>query len=243
MVNANTGQVLFTARTPNAWIHRAILETASAINAEFLCCNTLHQDGQFQKGRVPEEARDYAWPWPATMTLDVCEANNSFVFIDGAFRPNVRRILELLSGTELYGNPLAAIRELLQNAFDAVREQIGYECLEEGRATDPTLSLKIGTRHRVSLAVECGDETSYLTCSDDGVGMTKEIVKQHLLVSGSPPPPSVRHLERRAKERGFPLGRTGQFGIGVLSYFMIADEVVITTRRSLEAGGDPSNLA
>lgn len=32
------------------------------------------------------------------------------------------------------------------------------------------------------------------------------------------------------------LGRTGQFGIGVLSYFMIANKVIIRTRRSQEAG-------
>jgi len=32
------------------------------------------------------------------------------------------------------------------------------------------------------------------------------------------------------------LGRTGQFGIGVLSYFMIADRIVISTKRSQEPG-------
>lgn len=35
-----------------------------------------------------------------------------------------------------------------------------------------------------------------------------------------------------------PLDRTGHFGIGVLSYFMLADKVVVRTRRSQYAGDD-----
>jgi HSP90 family molecular chaperone len=41
----------------------------------------------------------------------------------------MRRFLKLLSGVELYGNELAAVRELLQNACDAVRERIARERL------------------------------------------------------------------------------------------------------------------
>jgi hypothetical protein len=66
--------------------------------------------------------------------------------------------------------------------------------------------------------------------------MTREIIERHLLISGSATRPEVRALERSAKKFGFSVGRTGQFGIGVLSYFMIADRVEILTRRSTEAG-------
>jgi len=55
---------------------------------------------------------------------------DAYVYIEGSFRPNTEKLLELLAGTALYEEPLAAVRELLQNAFDAVRERIAYERLE-----------------------------------------------------------------------------------------------------------------
>jgi hypothetical protein len=49
--------------------------------------------------------------------------------------------LELLAGTQLYGTPLAAIRELLQNAFDAVGERIARERLSQPDPVDPEMVL------------------------------------------------------------------------------------------------------
>jgi hypothetical protein len=66
--------------------------------------------------------------------------------------------------------------------------------------------------------------------------MTKAIIRDRLLVSGAGTRHNVRDLERRCKAAGFRSGRTGDFGIGVLSYFMLADRVEVTTRRSLEPG-------
>jgi hypothetical protein len=66
--------------------------------------------------------------------------------------------------------------------------------------------------------------------------MTKDIIEHHLLISGSEIRPEIRLLERSAKIRGFTVERTGQFGIGVLSYFMISDRMEITARRSAEGG-------
>jgi hypothetical protein len=62
------------------------------------------------------------------------------------------------------------------------------------------------------------------------------IIKNYLLVSGRARRHDILELERRCQRAGFNLDRTGQFGIGVLSYFMIADRVTISTRRALEAG-------
>ena len=53
--------------------------------------------------------------------------DNAYEFIEGAFRPNTAKLLQILSGTNLYRSELDAIRELLQNAFDAVKETIAYE--------------------------------------------------------------------------------------------------------------------
>ena len=65
------------------------------------------------------------WRLAPAVVRDIRPANDSYEYIDGAFRPDEARLLQLLSGEQLYGNPLVAVREeLLQNAFDAVREKI-----------------------------------------------------------------------------------------------------------------------
>lgn len=228
-------RMLLSARTPNAAVHHAVLKTAEMVDAELACCSTLEQEGAYRLGKISN--RDYyEWPWAAKLGVDVVARDQSFTYIDGAFRPNVSRILTLLSGTSLYGNPFAAIRELLQNATDAVREQIAHERLERPDAKNPAIATALGALHKIRLTVEKRGEEVWLRCSDDGVGMTKDIIERHLLVSGSGTRSDVRALERRAQAQGFSTGRTGQFGIGLLSYFMIGDRVEITSRRSAEAG-------
>jgi len=146
--------------------------------------------------------------------------------------------LELLSGLELYGTPFAAIRirEVLQNSFDAVREQIAHERLDELNPSDSEGAKELAKHHHVKLRFESLPGATVLTCSDTGVGMTKAIICEHLLVSGTPTRHDVLELERKCKASGFSLGRTGQFGIGVLTYFMLADRVAIRTWRSQECG-------
>jgi hypothetical protein len=168
--------------------------------------------------------------------MKIVAAESAYEYINGAFRPDTEKLLQMLSGTALYGNPLQAVRELLQNSFDAVRERIGYMRLAQPSPSDPRLASTLGELHTVSLSLEADSDGLWLVCLDNGVGMTRSIIENHLLVSGTGGRHDVLDLERRCSKEGFLLGRTGQFGIGVLSYFMIADRVIIRTKRSQEPG-------
>ena len=86
---------------------------------------------------------------------------------------------------ELYGSRLAAVRELLQNAFDAVREQIAYERLVKVNPQDYELEHTLGKLHQIELQLETSTDGLWLVCTDTGVGMSKAIIRDHLLVSGS----------------------------------------------------------
>ncbi|MBN3941313.1 TIR domain-containing protein [Nostoc sp. NMS9] len=164
---------------------------------------------------------------------------DNYEYIDGAFRPDTNKILELLSGISLYGDHLYAVRELLQNAFDAVREEIAYKRLKEIK--DVANRQFLNLQHSVNLKIEKDSDGIWLVCTDDGVGMTKDIIQNYLLVSGSARQRKIINLERECQKYGFSVGRTGKFGIGVLSYFMLAERVVIKTRRSLSPGDDNNN--
>ena len=65
--------------------------------------------------------------------------------------------------------------------------------------------------------------------------MNKQIIENYLLVSGQARRHDLADLERRCRKAGFATGRTGQFGIGVLSYFMLADRLRVATRRGPDA--------
>ena len=199
------------------------------------------------------EGRDTKELWDLQIAVERKITAYNFEYIDGAFRPDTKKVLELLSGIALYGDHLYAVRELLQNAFDAVREEIAYKCLDKIKnRTDKFLEDKgdlvkaqqkeLGKSYEVELKIELDNENKiWLVCIDNGVGMTKDIIEKYLLVSGSARRHQIIDLERQCNEHGFSVGRTGKFGIGVLSYFMLAERVVIKTQRSSSPRDDESD--
>ncbi|HEX8211622.1 MAG TPA: hypothetical protein VF584_15725 [Longimicrobium sp.] len=235
------GRLSAHARPGRAYLHRAVEETIDGIDRELALCRRLADTTRFEKPIGPGADLPHRWELATTVFRNVEPRDGAYQYIDGAFRPNTRRVLDLLSGTALYGNPLAAIRELLQNAFDAVRELIAYRRLRSSYPADPEAAAKIAQTLHVRLSLEQHDDRLWLVCRDDGTGMTREIIRDALLVSGSPVRPEVLNLERRCRAAGFRLGRTGQFGIGALSYFMLADQVVLTTRRASDSSDAEQN--
>lgn len=234
-------RLVLSARPTNAIIHRAIEDTCDQIDYELQLCRMLADSTHFEVCPGLKENLPHKWTLVATVHRDLEPRDNAYEYIDGAFRPNTQKILEMLSGIELYGEELTSVRELLQNAFDAVREQMAYERLKKPCPSDKKLAETLSKLHRVKLRLEKRGEEFWLVCTDTGVGMNKRIICNHLLISGQPKRHDILSLERKCREAGFNLGRTGKFGIGVLSYFMVADRLVISTRRSLEPkDGDPN---
>lgn len=234
------GRIVVSARPPSAKIHKAIDDMVDAIDTELAMCRTLADE--FPLGAVPglAEPLPYQWTLLSGVHRDITPREGAYEYIDGAFRPDTKKLLSLLSGTSLYQDPLMAVRELVQNAFDAVSERIAHQRLAQPNPASPNLARQLAKQHRVSLQLETRGPDAYLVCTDSGIGMTKAIIRDRVLVSGSGPRHDVQALDRRCKEAGFQLGRSGQFGIGILSYFMLATQVEIETQRAQEAGDSDS---
>src|SRR5882672_2569367 len=228
-------ELILSARTPDALIHKAVLSVATFVNIELACCHHLQQQGAFLRGVISDADREkYRWQLASQLSLDVKEKDDNFTYIDGTFRPDVTKLLRLLSGTQLYQDPLAAVRELVQNAADAIAEQIGYERLQQDDAENSNHEATFAALHKIKLSFERDGDRFWLRCTDDGIGLSKRLIEARLLVSGSNDRPEFKALQREARSKGFEIFRTGQFGIGLLSYFMIADRVEFETRRSAE---------
>jgi hypothetical protein len=228
VIDGNPKRIFISAEPSEAKVHRAIIEMVDQIDAELMLCRRLDNEAPFEKfGPLPD--LKHRWDLPPVVDRKIEPKANTYIYIDGAFRPNTQKLLELLSGQQLYGSNFAAVRELLQNAFDATKELIAREILNsENSSTSGSVA---SDRHVVDLSLGKDSGRMFLTCHDRGVGMTRQIIENYFLVSGSPKRHDILDLERRCEKRGLRLGRTGQFGIGVLSYFMIADQVTILTRR------------
>lgn len=228
-------QVRLTARPTSAVVHHALLETARAIEQELRLCHELSLSRPFSSIRTGE-ALPHRWDIEPSLTTDIQERPGTYVYIEGSFRPRTERLLELLGGHALYDSELSAVRELLQNAFDAVRIQIAHERLARPDGQNERCGKLLANTHSVRLTLEerPGGET-WLVCSDDGVGMSREVIQDRLLVSGPTRKPEVVALKSECEKRGIPLALTGKFGVGALSYFMLCDRVEITTAPSLES--------
>ncbi|MDW5593704.1 ATP-binding protein [Conexibacter stalactiti] len=224
------------ARPGDAPTHKAVLDVVAAIDSELRLCRRLADEKRLSVAPNLRRELPNHWPFESHVRATIDSLDDSYEYIDGTFRPDVGRVLRLLGGTELYGNEWAALREMLQNAFDAVNESMARERLGWPDAHDPDGVTHLRRRHlvRVELSVD-DDGGATLTCSDTGVGMTKERILQRFLVSGSGKRHDDRDLERRCEAAGFSLERTARFGIGVLSYFMLGDSLSVESRRASHA--------
>lgn len=116
-----------------------------------------------------------------------------------AFQVDLRGVVDLLS-RHLYASPRVYLRELLQNAVDAITARGG------------------GDGGRVEIETAGGT----LRVHDDGVGLTADEVHTLLATIGR----SSKRDELGFARHDF----LGQFGIGLLSAFLVADEIEVVTR-------------
>ncbi len=119
------------------------------------------------------------------------------------FQVDLHGIVDLLSN-HLYSSPRVYLRELLQNAVDAITAR---QAVDAGRAAD-------GSTYR--------RRTGLLSISDTGIGLLPDQVRELLATIGR---------SSKRDEIGFARSEfLGQFGIGLLSAFMVADEIEVVTQ-------------
>ncbi|MFG1822641.1 caspase family protein [Microbispora bryophytorum] len=153
-----------------------------------------------------------------------------------SFRLSDEKIRELLMGKQLYGDPSLAIRELYQNALDACRYRQIRRRYQELRG----LQVASWTGRITFSQGTDASGRGYIECRDNGVGMTVEALKNTFANAGERfvYRQDFRYEQARWQELdpSLRLIPNSQFGIGVFSYFMIADEIEITTRPVDENG-------
>ncbi|MDT0441567.1 wHTH domain-containing protein [Streptomyces johnsoniae] len=156
---------------------------------------------------------------------------------DLRFRLADDRIQELLMGEQLYGDPDLAIRELYQNALDAARYRAARTAFLRHRGISPA-----PWSGRITFTQGEEDGRAYLECTDNGIGMGEQELCEVFSQAGMRFADLPEFLAEQAAWRaeGIHLHANSRFGIGVLSYFMIADDIRVTTCR-LDREGHPGD--
>lgn len=148
----------------------------------------------------------HEFPWRKIDDVNI--ETEGFIREPFEFTIDQAKILDLLTGHTLYNDTNVVLRELVQNAIDAIRLQHYPD--------SPLLKGKV--------RISWDSATRILSVTDNGTGMTQDVVNNFLLKVGS-----SRYQDPDFKKQFPKFSSISRFGIGVLSTFMIADSVEIIT--------------
>jgi hypothetical protein len=133
---------------------------------------------------------------------------------------DVPAIVTRLGGKQLYGNyPWIPLRELIQNSADGVRAR---------RILDQSWNETSG-----GITIRVGQENGLDFCevSDDGIGMSEQVLTRELLDFGQPFWGTERMSGELPGLNSSTFQPTGEFGIGFFSAFMWGKRVRVLTQR------------
>ena len=139
------------------------------------------------------------------------------------FQTEVKQLLHLMVHS-LYSNREIFLRELISNANDAC-DKLRFLALDAPDLMEADAEM--------SVRISVDPESKELVISDNGIGMTRDDVISNLgTIAKSGTAEFIKNLSGDSKQDA---NLIGQFGVGFYSAFIVADRVVVRTRR---AGND-----
>lgn len=182
---------------------------------EIAKCNKIVMKAQEKEG-----IKDYIFPWK---NIDESKIETvGFETKKLQFTIDQDNILQLLVGHTLYNDSSVVVRELVQNAIDAVKLQKCYDTINKKTITDGEIKVEWNSKNRE------------LSFCDNGTGMTIEDIENYLLKVGK----SKYRDEKFRKD--FPdFCSISHFGIGILTCFMVSNNIEIITNSERE---DEANI-
>src|SRR5262252_6797265 len=136
------------------------------------------------------------------------------------FQAEVVQILDLMIHS-LYSNKEIFLRELISNASDAI-DRLRFEIFSRPELDEDSGPLQI--------RVEFDSAARTITVSDNGIGMSRAEVIEHI---GTIAKSGTREfLQALTGDQRRDATLIGQFGVGFYSSFVVADRVMLTSRRA-----------
>ena len=141
------------------------------------------------------------------------------------FEAETGKLLEIVANS-LYSEREIFLRELISNASDAC-DRLRYEAL-----TEPDLI--VGDAD-LAVTIEVDKKAGTLTLADNGIGMNRdELIADLGTIARSG---SAAFLGQLSGDGAKDVALIGRFGVGFYSAFMVAEEVVVRSRKAGESEG------
>ncbi len=191
-------------------IHKAILDSADKIRNVL---ETIHRVIR----NLPSDQRKRCYIELKGVEVKISPVG--YLYRDFKFDMDGRSVAKLLMGDRLYNSQFDCIRELLQNSIDTCR-----------------LKAKIKADWEPKIRIGLSPDKDRLWVEDNGMGMDEFIIENFLMKIGRS---YYKSYEYERKYGGFGLSPISEFGIGILSCFMICNSLVINT---LMEGEEPIQL-
>ena len=137
------------------------------------------------------------------------------------FKTEVSKLLDIVINS-LYSEKYIFLRELISNASDAC-DKLRYYSLMKPEVIKNNGEFKI--------IITPNAEENTLTISDNGIGMNKEDLVNHLSTIAKS---GTADFVNNAKDNGSVVDLIGKFGVGFYSAFMVASKVEVVTKRAGE---------
>jgi len=138
------------------------------------------------------------------------------------FQAEVSELLHLMVHS-VYSETDIFLRELVSNASDAC-DKLRYEAI-----ANPAL---LGEGDALKIRIIPNKTAGTLTIADNGIGMERQELIDHL---GTIARSGTKAFVSKLKEAKEGLGLIGQFGVGFYSAFMVAEKIVVVSRRAGES--------
>lgn len=139
------------------------------------------------------------------------------------FQAEVKQLLDLMIHS-LYSHKDIFLRELISNASDAL-DRLRFEGLSHPEwepSGELAIRLEVDKRRRT------------LTVHGNGIGMTKDELGQNLGTVARSGTQEFLALLKERKDQGLPPELIGQFGVGFYASFMVAERIVVVSRKAGE---------
>lgn len=214
--------IQFHAKCGHPAIEASVNEFCDLIDAELGACNNIIATINKLDRRFAD-SRGIKLPLRVNRskieTKKDIDGEPIYIYKKTQFNLSKKQVIDLLMGTKLYGNPEVALRELIQNSIDAC---LLRNALENAWGTNYTPKICVRYYSR--------EGQDILEVDDNGTGMDQHIIDTYYSKVGSSFYKSSEFydLKSQAKASFMP---TSRFGIGILSYFMVADTLAVDTRR------------
>ncbi|MGV8946899.1 MAG: HD domain-containing protein [Lutibacter sp.] len=214
--------IQFSAKCKHPAIEASIHEFCNIIDHELSVCNNIVSTlNDFNKSKGREIILKLPFKVNREKIRTERDIHNKpkYIYRDTQFNLSKRQVIDLLMGTKLYGNPEVALRELLQNSIDACLLREAQE-KKWGNPYNPEISVKYYIE----------DKDIILEIEDNGTGMDQYIIDNYYSKVGSSFYKSTDFYNLKS-ESNADFTPTSRFGIGILSCFMVADTLIVDTKR------------